>query len=129
MFKQLKTQIRISGIFKGFSEGRYVGLANPIGVIGEDEMTLEEPMPFDALMVSCTSIISWNRSLAAPAVYGAKSLIDILGPGNIEGSVIYRIFNEQFKLIGEVEQRFNALIKEDSEGYVGIGGTVVEGSC
>lgn len=130
MFNQLKTQIRISGIFKGFSEGRYVGLANPIGVIGEDVMVLEEePMPFDALRVSCTSIVSWNRSLAAPAIYGAKSLIDILGPGNLEGSVIYRIFNEHFKLIGEVEQRFNALLKEDNEGYVSIGETVVEGSC
>jgi hypothetical protein len=133
MFKQFKSQIGISGVFKGVAEGRYVGLANPIDVIGEDEMVLDELMPSDALLVSCTSIISWSRSLsrspAAPAVYGAKFLIDILGPGSLEGSIIYGIFNEHFKLIGEVEQRFNALIKEDSEGYVDIGETVIEGSC
>ena len=52
-------------------------------------------------------------SLAAPGIYGAKSLIDILGPGNLETSAAYRVFNERFKLIGEVEQRYSAETKEE----------------
>jgi hypothetical protein len=129
MFRQYKAQLKISGVFKGFGEGRYITPANPVGVIGEGMMILDEPMSFDVLAVSCTSVQSVVFSLAAPGIYGAKSLIDILGPGNLEASAIYRIFNERFKLIGEVEQRLNALIKENNEGYITTGETIVEGSC
>jgi len=43
-------------MFKGFGEGRYIAPANPVGVIGEGTMILDEPMPFDVLVVSCTSV-------------------------------------------------------------------------
>ncbi len=76
--------------------------------VGDGYMLLYEPISIAARVASCTSIYSYVFSLSSPGINGAVPLIEILGARGFSGSASYRVFDEKLKLIGEVEQTFEA---------------------
>lgn len=117
---------KITGIFTGYGEGRYIGVGS-LGAVGEGLMVINEPAPFDALIVSCTSVQSKTFSLASPGLYGAIPLIEAFGSGDVSAVAMYKIFDDKMRLIGEVEQRSNFKISDDMTKVEGI--TSLDGSC
>ncbi len=125
-----RAELRIRGDFKGEGRGEIRG----IPLIGRSEMVLEaEPakVNYDVLIASCTSIVSVIISFYGRSGSGALTLLEILGPGKLSGEAVYRVFNENMKLVGEVGQKFEAEIKVSENGKTALttAETIIEGTC
>ncbi|MGC8949402.1 MAG: hypothetical protein ACP5OK_08730 [Thermoprotei archaeon] len=88
---------------KGKAQASYEAPGISNGVIEIEEL----PPTFDALAVSCTSVISWSHSIYSPAINGAQNLANIFlndDQGYFEVEMEHQIFSDK-GLLGLITQK------------------------